>query len=91
MPVDDAKIRDLKTRRGIFLAHGAHEKVKAMDVEIARLRGDLPPDPAKQPRAAVPTPEPDPEPTPVVETAEADLTGVETAAIRRGPGRPRRV
>ena len=84
MSVDDVKIRDLKIRRGIFAAQGATEKVKAVDVEIKRLRGELPPDPAKAPRAApreVPPP---------VEDARADLSDVETAAIRRGPGRPRK-
>lgn len=79
--VDHNKIRALKQRRGVFEAHGQSEKVKAVDAEIAKLRA-----------AAEPEPDPEPEPErkaePVVETGEADLTGVETAALPRRRGRP---
>jgi hypothetical protein len=72
-------ITALKRRRAAFAASGQADKAAAVDAEIARLRSGKP-EPKPEPRVAAP----------VVETAEADLSGVEAATAVRRRGRPPR-
>lgn len=62
------RIAELKTLRGYFAAFGQTEKVKAVDMELAELRGG----PEKATRTAA-------KPAPTIETATADTSGVESA------------
>jgi len=89
--IDQAKIRALKERRGIFAAFGQSEKVKAVDAELAKMRREADKIEVEEHVEMV---EDDVNSLkvlePSMETAEADLTGVETAAVRRPRGRPRK-
>lgn len=81
--IDQAQIHALKQRRAFFEASGLHEKAKSIDVEIAKLRKEADKVELAEEREEV-------EPVrPSVETAEADLSGVETADAKRARGRPR--
>jgi len=79
-----ADVTALKRRSAAFLASGQADKARAVDAEIARLRGAA----APAPEAEVLAEREDPAP---VEVSTADLGDVEVAdATRRGPGRPRK-
>jgi hypothetical protein len=74
----------LKQRRGLVAAFGQTEKVKAIDVEIAKLRREHDAARESEPRSEPPAPE--------VETAVADTSRVESAAVsaRRGAAAKKR-
>lgn len=89
--IDQDRIRDLKLRRSIFEAHGQSEKVKAIDAELAKLRKEAVKLEVEEHIEQAQTNDDSLKVLePGLETAEADLSDVETADASFAERHPRK-